>query len=65
MAKKPADQSPLARLPDSTTYLDAWNQIRIETRTAPKAPHELLSLDPESPPARSDVFDLPIRGADR
>jgi hypothetical protein len=62
MAKKPADQSPLARVPDSTIYLDTWNQIRIETRTAPTS---CFPLDPELPPARSDVFDLAIRGADR
>jgi hypothetical protein len=47
-------------VPDSTTCLDAWNQIRIETRTAPKRPNELLSLDPEPPPAQSDVLDLPF-----
>jgi len=47
-------------VPDSTTYLDAWNQIRIETRTAPQRLDELLSLDPEPPRAQSAVFDLPL-----
>ena len=40
--------------------LDVWNQIRIETRTAPKRLDELLSLDPEPPRALSDVLDLPF-----
>jgi hypothetical protein len=40
--------------------IDVWNQIHIETRTAPKRLDELLSLDPEPPPAQSDVLDLPF-----
>jgi hypothetical protein len=47
-------------VPGSTTYLDVWNQIRIETRTAPKRLDELLSLDPEPPRSQSDVLDLPF-----
>jgi hypothetical protein len=39
---------------------NVWNQIRIETRTAPKRLDELLSLDPEPPRAQSDVLDLPF-----
>jgi hypothetical protein len=46
-------------VPGSTTCLDVWSQIRIETRT-PKRLDELLSLDPEPPRAQSDVLDLPF-----
>ena len=41
------------------TCIDVWNQIRIETRTAPKRLDELLSIDPEPPRAQSGVGEQP------
>ena len=48
--------STLARI--DQTCIDVWNQIRIQTREAPKRLDELLSLDPEPPRGNPDALDL-------
>jgi hypothetical protein len=49
----PSVAGPCARIDH---YLDVGNEIRIETRTAPKRLDELLSLDPEPLRAQPDVW---------
>ena len=50
--------STLARI--DQTCIDVWNQIRIQTREAPKRLDEFLSFDPPPPRSNPYVFALPF-----